>query len=92
MGNLPTSGPPSADSILINGTKKSPGGEGSSESYRLRLANSGADNALRILLDNHSFQVMIAAFVLVRPFNVASLLLKFDTSHVLSKIVSENHS
>ena len=99
-GNLPASGPPPADNILINGTNKGPQGEGdylvtrieSSKSYRLRLVNSGADNALRVSLDSHSFQVIVADSVPVRPFNVESLLLNVGTSHVHSNIVLEDYS
>ena len=93
-GNLPASGPPSADNILINGTNKSPQGAGSylvthitsPQSYRLRLVNSGADNALRVSLDNHSFQVIAADSVPISPFNADSLLLNVGTGHLISEL------
>lgn len=89
-GNLPASGPPASDNILINGTNKSPQGEGdylvtrieSGKAYRLRLINSATDNAFRVSLDGHSFQVITADSVPVRPFTVKSLFLNVGTSHV----------
>ena len=90
-GNLPASGPPAADNILINGTNKSLQGDGNyllttiepGKRYRLRLVNSGADNALRVSLDDHPFQVIAADYVPVHPFTAGSLLLNVGTNHIL---------
>ena len=94
-GDLPASGPPASDNILINGTNKSPKGDGRylvtpielGKSYRLRLINSATDNALRVSLDGHLLQVITADSVPVRPFTVDSLLLNVGTSHVYLRIV-----
>lgn len=91
-GNLPASGPPPADNIMINGTNKSPQGDGNylltiiepEKRYRLRLVNSGADNALRVSLDDHPLQVIAADYVPVHPFMADSLLLNVGMSHILS--------
>lgn len=94
-GDLPASGPPASDNILINGTNKSPQGDGdylitpieSGKSYRLRLINSATDNALRVSLDGHPLQVITADSVPVRPFTVHSLLLNVGTSHFYLRVV-----
>lgn len=83
LGDLPASGPPSADNILVNGTGKDANGNGKylvttvepGKRYRLRVINTSADNALRVSLDNHPFQVITADFVPIHPYMADSLLL-----------------
>jgi FtsP/CotA-like multicopper oxidase with cupredoxin domain len=82
--NLKTGqGPPSASTILINGSGKSPSGEGSynqvtitkGKKYRLRLTNIAVDSYVRVSLDNHNMTVMTSDFVPINPFSTQWLLL-----------------
>jgi FtsP/CotA-like multicopper oxidase with cupredoxin domain len=74
---VPASGPPPPDNILINGTAKSASGTGaynkvtiqSGKRYRLRLINTSVDTNLRVNLDGHPFQVIATDFVPVVPYN-----------------------
>ena len=88
-GDLPGSGPEFSDNILINGTNRNPEGDGgdyhvtrieSGKSYRLRLINTGTDNALRVSLNGHSMQVITADSVPVQPFFVDSILVNVGMS------------
>lgn len=77
------SAPPSADTILINGTNKNANGGGSynqvtiqsGKKYRLRLINMSVDNYIRVSLDSHAMQVMTTDFIPVKPFSVDTLLI-----------------
>ncbi|TKA81272.1 hypothetical protein B0A49_00226 [Cryomyces minteri] len=82
-GDLPASGPPASDNILINGTNKNTQGSGKygktimeqGKRYRLRIINTAVDNALRVSLDGHPFEVVSADFVPIKPFVTDTLLL-----------------
>lgn len=77
------SGPPPADTILINGTNKNSNGGGSysqvkltaGKKYRLRLINTSVDNNIRVSLDNHPFSVITSDFVPIHPFTTDWVLL-----------------
>ena len=81
-GDLPASGPPAADNILVNGTGKDAHGNGqysrttveAGKRYRLRVINTSVDNALRVSLDNHPFQVITADSIPIRPYMASSIL------------------
>lgn len=74
-------GPP-MDSIVINGTNKSPRGTGryntvtisKGKKYRLRIINTSVDNSLRVTLDGHQLQVITADFVPIKPYNANWIL------------------
>lgn len=77
-------GPGNADTILINGTNKSPSGATGRYSkitltpgkkYRLRLINSSVDNIIRVSLDNHPLTVITSDFVPVKSYVANSILL-----------------
>ncbi|GME22696.1 Multicopper oxidase type 1 [Neofusicoccum parvum] len=77
-------GPP-GDTILVNGTMKSPDGSAGQYSrvtglkpntkYRLRIINTSVDNNIRVSLDGHPFQVITSDFVPSVPWNTTWLLL-----------------
>ena len=82
--NLLAGGPaPPGDTILINGTNKSPSGTGSynkvkitkGKKYRLRLINGSIDANIRVSLDGHPFTVITADFVPVKTYTANWLLL-----------------
>jgi FtsP/CotA-like multicopper oxidase with cupredoxin domain len=84
--NLQAGGPPPpADTILINGTNKSPDGSKGAYSvtsnlqkgkkYRLRLINPSADNSIRVSLDGHPFTVITSDLVPIKPFTTETLLI-----------------
>jgi len=85
---LPDSGPPLADNILINGTNKDANGNGeyltitieSGKRYRLRIGNVAVDNAYRVSMDNHPFEVIASDFVPVEPFTVNSIMVDIGES------------
>ncbi|KAJ9658718.1 laccase, multicopper oxidase, benzenediol:oxygen oxidorectuctase [Coniosporium apollinis] len=76
-------GPPPADTLLINGKNKSPSGTGSyttnvvypGKKYRLRLINPSVDNSIRVSLDGHPFTVINADFVSIKPYTTNWVLL-----------------
>lgn len=72
-----TTGPPTADTALINGTMLNPSGTGGAynkvtltkgKKYRLRLINTSIDNHFRVSLDNHNLTVIQADFVPTHPY------------------------
>lgn len=77
---LHAKGPPSADTMLVNGSMVSDeGGEYAStqlspgKTHRLRLANVGINNWVHVALDNHEFTVIAADFVPIVPYKTSSL-------------------
>lgn len=77
------SGPPPANNIIVNGTNQNANGGGkygqvniqSGKKYRLRLINTSVDNAIRVSLDNHPFQVITSDLVPIHPYNTNWVLL-----------------
>jgi FtsP/CotA-like multicopper oxidase with cupredoxin domain len=75
--------PPPADTVLINGTNKNAAGGGSygtvtlkpGKSHRLRIINTSIDNSIRVSLDGHSFSVISADFVPIKPYTTEWVLL-----------------
>lgn len=68
-------GPPIANTGLINGTMKSPQGGRyhvttikKGRKVRLRLINTGIDNNFHVSIDNHNFTVITSDFVPVKPY------------------------
>ena len=76
-------GPPPADNILVNGTNtnKFGGGKHSIVSltkgnrYLLRLINPSVDNAIRVKLDGHPFEIVTSDLVPIYPITTDWLLL-----------------
>ncbi|KAF2166071.1 multicopper oxidase [Zasmidium cellare ATCC 36951] len=76
-----TSGPPRADTGLINGTMKRDDGKGAyhvttvkkGKKHRLRLINTGIDNLFHVSIDNHNFTVITSDFVPIKPFTASSV-------------------
>ncbi|KAK0664932.1 Laccase-3 [Lasiodiplodia hormozganensis] len=77
--------PPPGDTILVNGTMKSPDGKAGAYSrvnnlqpnkkYRLRLINTSVDNNVWVSLDNHNFTVITSDFVPSKPWTTNWLLM-----------------
>lgn len=75
--------PPSADTILINGTNMNSAGGGSyskvkltkGKKHRLRLINTSIDNSIWVSLDNHTMTVITADFVPIHSYSAQWLLL-----------------
>lgn len=81
-----TSGPPTLDNGLINGTNVY-GDDGSTSqtgsrfnttftagtSYRLRLVNSAIDTMFKFSIDNHTLSVISTDFVPIEPYNTTVL-------------------
>ncbi|GKT45069.1 laccase-1 [Colletotrichum spaethianum] len=75
-----TSGPPTPQTGLINGTGKY-GDLGSrfttvfesGKSYRMRLVNSAIDTHWKFMIDNHTLEVIAADFVPLNPYNATDL-------------------
>ncbi|KAF2655213.1 multicopper oxidase [Lophiostoma macrostomum CBS 122681] len=76
-------GPPTPDTILVNGTNKNANGGGSygkvtmkqGKKYRLRLINSSVDNSIRVSLDGHQFQVISSDLIPIKPYTTNWVLL-----------------
>ncbi|CZR56712.1 related to laccase precursor [Phialocephala subalpina] len=71
-----TSGPPTLDNCLINGTNVYDDSGSrfetdfvSGTSYRLRLVNGAADTHFKFSIDNHTLQVISTDFVPIVPYN-----------------------
>lgn len=77
------SGPPPGNNILINGTNQNASGGGkyrkvvvqSGKKYLLRLINTSLENAIRVSLDNHPFQVVTSDLVPIHPYTTNWVLL-----------------
>ena len=75
--------PPPADTVMVNGTNKSPSGQGKysqvtltkGKKHRLRIINASVDNAVRVSLDGHPFQVINSDLVPIKPYNTNWVLL-----------------
>lgn len=78
-----TTGPPSADNILVNGTHVNKNGGGSyakinvtkGKSYRIRIINTSLDNVFSVSLDGHNFTVITADFVPIKSWSTNQLTL-----------------
>lgn len=76
-----TSGPPTAENGLINGTNTYNSTSGSrfeanfeaGVRYRIRLINVAADNHMRFMIDNHTLEVIASDFVPIIPYNTTDL-------------------
>lgn len=75
-----TSGPPTLDTGLINGTNVyEDGGQRlnisftSGTSYRLRLVNAAVDTHFKFMIDNHTMTVIAADLVPITPFETQVL-------------------
>jgi FtsP/CotA-like multicopper oxidase with cupredoxin domain len=85
------SGPPTSDSLLSNGTGVF-NGTGSyatttlipGKKHKLRLINTSTSSFLHVALDQHTFTVIAADFVPIRPFTTSNLSLAIGKSLVLN--------
>ena len=75
-----TSGPPTLDNCLINGTNVYDDAGSRFEttfvagtSYRIRLVNGAADTHFRFTIDNHTMTVISTDFVPIVPYNTTNL-------------------
>ncbi|KAL9618623.1 MAG: hypothetical protein Q9160_006664 [Pyrenula sp. 1 TL-2023] len=75
-----TSGPPTLDNGLINGTNTydSSGfrfntSVTSGSSYRFRLVNAAVDSHFKFMIDNHTMQVIASDLVPITPYNTTVL-------------------
>ena len=76
-----TTGPPRADTGLINGTMKRDDGKGAyhitkvtkGKKFRLRLINTGINNLFHLSIDHHNFTVITSDFVPIRPYTTSSI-------------------
>jgi FtsP/CotA-like multicopper oxidase with cupredoxin domain len=75
-----TSGPPTLDNCLINGTNVYDDAGTRFEtdfvagtSYRIRLVNGAADTHFRFTIDNHTMQVIATDFVPIVPYNTTDI-------------------
>lgn len=81
-----TSGPPTLDNGLINGTNVYGDDDSDSQtgtrfstdftagtSYRLRLVNGGIDTTFKFSIDNHTLTVISADFVPIEPYETTML-------------------
>jgi FtsP/CotA-like multicopper oxidase with cupredoxin domain len=77
---LHSTGPPTADNYLINGSHTSHlGGRHATttlvpgKKHLLRLANVGINQYIHVSLDDHPFQVIAADFVPIVPYHTNSI-------------------
>ncbi|PQE10386.1 multicopper oxidase protein [Rutstroemia sp. NJR-2017a WRK4] len=80
-----TSGPPTLDNCLINGTNTWTEDDDtvvgsrfettfvSGTRYRIRLVNGAADTHFRFMIDNHTLEVIAADFVPIVPYNTTAV-------------------
>lgn len=76
-----TTGPPTPDNILVNGTHVNANGGGSyfkikvtkGKKYRLRLINTAVDQFFHVSADSHPFKVITSDFVPVKPWTTSDL-------------------
>ncbi|KAI1079056.1 multicopper oxidase [Whalleya microplaca] len=75
-----TTGPPTLDNGLINGTNVYDDGGSrlevsftSGTSYRLRLVNGAIDSHFKFSIDNHTMQVIASDLVPIQPYNTTVL-------------------
>ncbi|KAJ4361052.1 uncharacterized protein N0V89_001621 [Didymosphaeria variabile] len=75
-----TSGPPTLDNGLINGTNTYDDGGyrfnasfTSGTSYRMRLVNAAVDTHFKFSIDNHTLQVIASDLVPIEPYNTTVL-------------------
>lgn len=75
-----TSGPPTAENGLINGTNKYNGTGSRFETqfeantrYRMRLVNAAADTHFRFMIDNHTLEVISNDFVPIVPYSTTNV-------------------
>ncbi|KAJ0108421.1 uncharacterized protein J7T55_005398 [Diaporthe amygdali] len=80
-----TTGPPTSDNCLINGTNTWTEDDGTvvgsrfettfaaGTKYRIRLVNGAADTHFRYTIDNHTFEVIASDFVPIVPYNTTNL-------------------
>jgi len=77
-----TSGPPTPNNGVINGTNNNPTANNGTNwlvnlqpntTYRLRLVNTAVDNHFRVSLDSHIFSVIQADFVPITSYNTTWL-------------------
>ncbi|KAF2248064.1 multicopper oxidase [Trematosphaeria pertusa] len=75
-----TSGPPTLDNGLINGTNTYDDGGyrfnvsfTSDTSYRMRLVNAAVDTHFKFMIDNHTMQVIASDLVPIEPYNTTVL-------------------
>ncbi|KAF2191310.1 multicopper oxidase [Zopfia rhizophila CBS 207.26] len=75
-----TSGPPTLDNGLINGTNvyddtgyRYNVSFTSDTSYRIRLVNAAVDTHFKFMIDNHTMQVIAADLVPIEPYNTTFL-------------------
>ncbi|KAJ4392298.1 hypothetical protein N0V93_005923 [Gnomoniopsis smithogilvyi] len=80
-----TTGPPTLDNCLINGTNTWTEDDGtvvgsrfettfvSDTKYRIRLVNGAADTHFRFTIDNHTMEVISTDFVPITPYNTTNL-------------------
>lgn len=84
-----TTGPPVADTALINGTMKSASGSGEyfkttlkkGKKHRLRLINTGLNNLFHVSIDNHKFTVITSDFVPIKPYETDSVAIAIGQRH-----------
>jgi FtsP/CotA-like multicopper oxidase with cupredoxin domain len=80
-----SSGPPTLDNCLINGTNTWTEDDDTvigsrfettfvaGTRYRIRLVNGAADTHFRLMIDNHTLEVISADFVPIVPYNTTAL-------------------
>ncbi|KAF3764262.1 hypothetical protein M406DRAFT_346480 [Cryphonectria parasitica EP155] len=80
-----TTGPPTLDNCLINGTNTWTEDDGTvvgsrfetafeaGTRYRIRLVNGAADTHFRFTIDNHTLEVIQTDFVPIQPYNTTNL-------------------
>lgn len=75
-----TSGPPTLDNGLINGTNTYDDGGfrynvsfTSDTSYRIRLVNAAVDTHFKFMIDNHTLQVIASDLVPIEPYETTVL-------------------
>jgi FtsP/CotA-like multicopper oxidase with cupredoxin domain len=75
-----SSGPPTLDNALINGTNTYDDGGyryntsfTSGSSYRIRLVNSAVDTHFKFMVDNHTMQVIASDLVPITPYETTVL-------------------
>ncbi|KAJ4397339.1 hypothetical protein N0V93_001564 [Gnomoniopsis smithogilvyi] len=80
-----STGPPTLDNCLINGTNTWTEDDGTvvgsrfevnftaGTSYRMRLVNGAADTHFRFTIDNHTMQVIATDFVPITPYNTTDV-------------------
>lgn len=78
-----TTGPPSPDNILVNGTHINASGGGKyakmtvtkGKKYRIRIINTSVDSTFSVSLDGHPFTVMTSDFVPIKSYTTSQLTL-----------------